>query len=347
MEKGRFPFILRVCHKKRRGQEVITVRVAHVGPELQILCQRGCRDLGLDRATGKERRPAPFGAAFGVGIDTAGNDTPAGFPGVCQLVIAIAFDHLAGFSIDSAFVLAGQVVPAAMAGVGGIGAVVGVEGRLFLYQLRIAGEVGTDVDAVLCPPHPIIFQSQLHAGDLIGLGVTDEPVVGVAAIVPLCHDANEVVDAGRVLCGFPGADEFGDPMRVEAFKLGDGGFGNEDAGSGDDEIVAAMDESRHAIHNKAVAGLRNDVGDDVPPLTTHVVRPVIMPDRDLAVGGIAARSDETAAIAGCFVIAGTGSFLIGQPGDVILGELDVSVQGDDVVDIEGFAFCLEFLRLSR
>ncbi len=39
------------------------------------------------------------------------------------------------------------------------------------------------------------------------------------------HDALEVVDAGRILHGFAGADEIGDAVGIESFEAGDGGLG--------------------------------------------------------------------------------------------------------------------------
>jgi len=42
---------------------------------------------------------------------------------------------------------------------------------------------------------------------------------------------------------FARADEFGNAIGVEAVKLRDGGFGNQDSGGVDSEVVATMDEA--------------------------------------------------------------------------------------------------------
>src|ERR1700754_2006165 len=94
-----------------------------MGPELQIFCESSCSDLALYGAAGVEGRPAPFGAAFWIGIDPACYDAAACFFCLCELVIAISFDRLAGFGVDLSFIIIGQLFPAASAAVGRVGAV--------------------------------------------------------------------------------------------------------------------------------------------------------------------------------------------------------------------------------
>src|ERR1019366_10793928 len=98
--------------------------------------------------------------------------------------------------------------------------------------------------------------------------------------------------------GLPGADEFGNPVRIESLEPGDGGFGDDDPGRVQAEIVAAMDQTRHTVHQDAAAPLRHDIEDDVPTLARGVAGPIIVADHDAPVPGVTAGGHESAAMLG-------------------------------------------------
>ena len=47
-----------------------------------------------------------------------------------------------------------------------------------------------------------------------------------------------------------GAHEFRNAVGIEAVEVADGGFGDHDAGGVDAEIVAAVDQAGHAVHDE-------------------------------------------------------------------------------------------------
>ena len=125
--------------------------------------------------------------------------------------------------------------------------------RLFLADLVGDGKVGTKETAVAGPPERVVLESQLEEGDLAGLVVADQPVVGIAAVVAVEHDPDEVVDRPAVLQRLAGADELGFAGRVPALELGDRRLGDHDPGRVDAEIVVADDHARQAVHDEARA----------------------------------------------------------------------------------------------
>ena len=214
------------------------------------------------------------------------------------------------------------------AGVGAQRRVVQLELRLLGGELRVDREVGAREVAVLRPLEGHVLEAQLEPGDLAGVRVGHEPGVRVAAVVALPHDAVEVVDGGRVLHGLSRAGELGDPGRVEALEAGDRRLGDHEAGGVDPEVVAAVDEAGHAVHEDAVPGGRADVEDDVPAGAFEVPGPVVVRDDRPAVPGVAAGGHEGAALVG-----GAGAAVRVQLGGVV-AELDAGVQGDHVPEVD-------------
>ncbi len=178
------------------------------------------------------------------------------------------------------------------------------------------------------------FEAELEACDFVGVIVGDEPVVGVASVITGEHDALEVVDAGRILHGFAGADEFGDAVGIESFEAGDGGLGYFEAGRIDAEVVAAVDFAGEAIHEDVIAVLGNDVEDDAPILTGHEGIPHAVGDDGMVVAGPVAGGDEGAAIAGSHWTAADFVLLLVEPRDVVLRSFEECVEGDDVPEID-------------
>src|SRR5205814_2976355 len=95
--------------------------------------------------------------------------------------------------------------------------------------------------------------------------------------------------------------EFGDSVGVESLETADGGFGNDDAGVVEAEVVGAVDEAGGAVHDEAVSLGGGDIEDDVPALTGRKAAPVVVANDDAAVFGVAAGGGERAAM-----VAGPG-----------------------------------------
>src|SRR5208337_5353973 len=150
--------------------------------------------------------------------------------------------------------------------------------------------------AVLAPPDAMRFQSQLELRDLARLVVAQQPVVGVAAVIAVQHDANVIIDGARVLQRLAGAGEFGLAVGVPTAELGDGGLGDHEAAGVDAEIVVAGDDAGKAVHKYAVAVGGHDIEDDPPALAIEVTGPVVVGDDDLMIAGVTTGGDESAAI---------------------------------------------------
>ena len=119
----------------------------------------------------------------------------------------------------------------------------------------------------------------------------------------------------------------GIPLRVEALEAGDRRLRDHDAGGVDPEVVAAVDEAGHAVHEDTVPGRGPDVEDDVPARALEVARPVVVGDDRPAVAGVAAGGHERAALVGR-----AGAAVLVEGGRVV-AELEARVQGDDVPQV--------------
>ena len=89
-------------------------------------------------------------------------------------------------------------------------------------------------------------------GDLIGLSVSHEPLVGVEAVVAGAELLDDFINGAAVLNGHAGAEGDGRALRIER-GLADGGFGEDDAGIVLIPIGAALDGAGVALHEDAVA----------------------------------------------------------------------------------------------
>ena len=110
----------------------------------------------------------------------------------------------------------------------------------------------------------VCLQAELKIGDLAGLAVADQPVVGVAAVVAVFDDAHIVVDGIGILQGLARAHEFrlamgSQPsnwvMVVSAIMI---------PAEFTREVVVTGNDAGKAIHQNAVAVLRHDVEDHDP-----------------------------------------------------------------------------------
>ena len=89
----------------------------------------------------------------------------------------------------------------------------------------------------------MFFQAQLEQRNLAGLVVAQQPVVGVAAIVSVEHDADVIVDRVAVLQSFARAIKFRRAGRIERSESGNGRLGNHDAGRVDAKIIVTRDHA--------------------------------------------------------------------------------------------------------
>src|ERR1017187_4374268 len=99
-------------------------------------------------------------------------------------------------------------------------------------------------------------------------------------------------------CMALGARELRDAAGIETVEAADSGLRDHDAGGIDAEIVAAVDQSGHAVHQDMVALRGHDIEDDVPALAGLIAGPVVVPDNHAAVLGVAAGGHEGAAMLG-------------------------------------------------
>ncbi len=76
------------------------------------------------------------------------------------------------------------------------------------------------------------------------------------------------------------------------------------------EIVAAVDQAGHPVHDDPVARRRRDIEDDVPALARRIAGPVVVADHDAAVLGVAAGGDERAAMVGHARVARRRAFAL-------------------------------------
>ena len=70
-----------------------------------------------------------------------------------------------------------------------------------MISLGSTGKLAPTKQPSLLRSTRVVLQTELEAGDLAGLTVAKKPVVGVAAVITVEHDPDEVVDRPAVLQG--------------------------------------------------------------------------------------------------------------------------------------------------
>ncbi len=90
------------------------------------------------------------------------------------------------------------------------------------------------------------FKPQFEAGDFVVLHVGEQPVVGVASVVALFHDAGKVINRFGILRRLARPHKLRNPRRVIARKVADRRLRNCDSVRVDDEVVRAVDDPRQA-----------------------------------------------------------------------------------------------------
>src|SRR5271170_231882 len=335
VEDGRLPVELGMRGEEGCRDEVFAAGVAGAGGEAHVLGHVGVHDLAGDGSAGGVRWRVPGGFGVFGGIFVAAEAATGGDDFVLVAVVVVGEILLGEGCVELAEMLLDELFGADVAGVHRALHVVGVEaGRVVADEVGVDGEVGADEVSSGLASEGRVLEAEFEVGDLVGLAVTDEPGVGVAAVVAFAHEGDKLVDVVGVLHGFAGADELGDAGGVPALEHGQGGFGDHDAGGVDAEVVAAVDEPRAAVHEDAIAFGGDNVEDGGPAFAFGVGGPVAVGDDDLAVFGGAAGGDEGAASAGCDESGWAGfALLLQEPGDVVVGDLEVGVEGDDVEDV--------------
>src|SRR5271156_5851676 len=273
VEDGSLPVELGMRGEEGCRDEVFAPGVAGAGGEAHVLGHVGVHDLAGDGSAGGVRWRVPGGFGVFGGIFVAAEAATGGDDFVLVAVVVVGEILLGEGCVELAEMLLDELFGADVAGVHRALHVVGVEeGR--------------------------VLEAEFEVGDLVGLAVTDEPGVGVAAVVAFAHEGDKLVDVVGVLHGFAGADELGDAGGVPALEHGEGGFGDHDAGGVDAEVVAAVDEAGATVHEDAIAFGGDDVEDGGPAFAFGVGGPVAVGDDDLAVFGGGAGGGESAASAG-------------------------------------------------
>ena len=161
--------------------------------------------------------------------------------------------------VDLPLELCHELFPPDVPGVGARAHILQAEAGLFTRQLRVDREIRAYKISILLALQSHVLEAQLKAGNFVCFAVGHQPVVSVAAVVSVSHNAREVVDRGRVLHGFAGADEFGDRIGIVSGEMRDCRFRDHDSGRVDPKIVAAVYESGEAVHQHSVAFGRNNV----------------------------------------------------------------------------------------
>lgn len=330
--------------KERLNQEVWTTlgtvssAEGHLGDEGRV---GGFVLDGAARAIGG----LPATAAARGEIDAAAEGALVGIALAGEGIEVVGEEGFGQRQVDFAFVIVQELVPAEVAGGGRGGEVLGVEiFGFFGEELFIEGEIRASEVAVAGALEGDVFETELEAGDFVGLVVGDEPGVGVAAVVAFLEEGRNFVDGGSILEGLAGADKLGDAGFVETLEGGDSGFGDEDAGRIDAEVVAGVDQTRIAVHDHALAAGGANVEDDVPALADGEVDPGVVGGDDLAVLGEAAGGEEGAAVFGRGD-GGRGGYAVPLvvDGNVVPGEFHPAVESNDVPEVELRAFILEAL----
>src|ERR1019366_9877435 len=101
----------------------------------------------------------------------------------------------------------------------------GSDGKILGVIIAPVESWGIDEPLVLAAaPQLSVRGAELVHGDLIGLGVAHEPLIGVETVVTGAELADDFIDGAAVLNGHAGAKSDGRALGVER-RQPDGGFG--------------------------------------------------------------------------------------------------------------------------
>ena len=148
-------------------------------------------------------------------------------------------------------------------------------------------------------------RAQFIKGDFIVVDVAQQPFVGVKAVIFLPQNVHGPVDIIGVLNGLANARGFALALGIET-RLGDGGFGDEQARVIHVIIHAALHGSGKGTHENAMSLGRLDVQPDIGEIGSSQPRHGDVSENDLAVRGCRSRGREGAAMLGARLGHGAG-----------------------------------------
>ena len=199
-----------------------------------------------------------------------------------------------------------EILPGQIAKVGDVRNVVRPAlriGVVFEANFEILGVVVAPVETrraaepfvLRAAPQSGVIGAQFVHGDLVVLGVADQPFVGVEAVVACTQMLHHFVDVAAVLNRHAGAEGHRSPLRVER-RLADGGFGEDHAGVVLIPVGAALDPAGIALDQHAMAGGGLDIEHHVGLLGERQRPPGDVADHHLAIARSGAGGGEGAAM---------------------------------------------------
>src|SRR2546426_7440908 len=335
-EQRRLPRVFRMRREERFGVEVSAAGMTHARDETHAFRHFAVGSFALHRSSGVVRTPFPHSYSARRGIAMAAEHALIVGLLLFKGVKMIAEHFLREIDVNLPAILLHQLVPTEAAGVGRGLRVFRVErGCVEAQDFRIPRPVGAGEVAVLGPPEFGFFQAELELGNLAGLAVAEQPVVGIAAVVAVEHDFRVVVNRPGILQRLARADKFRFAVGVPALELRDGRLGNHQPAGIDAEVVVAGDYAGKAVHQDAITVRGSNVEHDAPALTVQVAGPIIVRDDDLMVLRPASRGHERAAVARADKLRRPRHLVaLVVPGHVITGQLLEGVEGHNIVHIK-------------
>src|SRR3984957_1000646 len=265
LEIAALPIPLRMLPQKFFGVEPGAVGTSKPGPQVERLDVGRRDDLAVHRSERCEGGQLTEVAGVDVGLcaDGAGRGMDIAEVGVER----VAQHAFADLGIDAPVVLAEQLPPTNLPRAVGAAHVAepGPE-ALQVTNPRILRLVVAPEVAIGRAAEALVEQALLVARDLTSLDVTDQPGVGVSAVVVGVERLDPMVDIAGVLRGLASADELRDPRLVVALEpvvATDRGLGDRQTGTGHPEIAHAGDPARRGLHDHPVTVVGGYVQDDV------------------------------------------------------------------------------------
>src|SRR5271167_1603744 len=292
------PIPLRMLPQEFLGVEFGAVGTPTQGPETERFDVGRGDDLAVHGPERCEWGQPAVEAGVDVGMCA---DGPGRGMNVAEVGVECVAQHaLADLGVDAPVVVSEQLPPADLPrAIGGAHVAEPGPEALQITDPRILRLVVAPEVAIGRAPKALVQQALLVAGDLTGLDVTDQPGVGVSAVVVGVEGLDPMVDIAGVLRGLAGTDEFRDPRLVVAFEpvvATDRGLGDRQTGTGHPEIAHAGDPARRGLHDHPVTVVGRYVQDDVLELTLPEIGEAGVAQNDRPVDGRAAGRDKGAAV---------------------------------------------------
>ena len=181
-----------------RSEEIHAASVARSGSEFHLCCELRVRDLVLHRASGTERGlPRTHAARRQINMSAERALAGLGFSG--ETVDVIRQKLLRQIDVNLAFIFRHQLIPAPVARIAAEPCIISAEIGFLRSQLGIDGKIGAHEISVAFALKRDIFQTQFQAGDFAFVSISNQPVIGIAAVVTFLENARRIVDlAGAI-----------------------------------------------------------------------------------------------------------------------------------------------------